>query len=273
MGTDAKVPVSVLPNEEAWEMFSSGVGHVAMLSTIKPYAQDIVTECGGLPLALKVVCSALRKEENVNVWRNFLRKLRSPATSIIEDLNENVFKVLKALDDQGETILQALIDASLMEKCVEDDSVKMHDVIQDLVLAMTSLQGEEPTHLVRAGISSEMIPEEVEWKNVTRISFMNHGLCRLPESPDCLELLTLLRQGNDNLEVIPETFFNNMPSLRVLDLSRTCIKLLPTSISKLEGLPKEISALKELEVLYVGRSKLEIAISGMKSEGLIILLG
>ncbi|KAF7123297.1 hypothetical protein RHSIM_Rhsim12G0031900 [Rhododendron simsii] len=95
MGADAELPVSVLANEEAWEMFSSGVGHVATLSTIKPYAQYIVKECGGLPLALKVVCGALRKEENVNVWRNFLRKLRSPATSVIEDLNENVFKVLK----------------------------------------------------------------------------------------------------------------------------------------------------------------------------------
>ncbi|KAF7124324.1 hypothetical protein RHSIM_Rhsim12G0032800 [Rhododendron simsii] len=31
MGTDAEVPVSVLPNEEAWEMFSSEVGHVATL--------------------------------------------------------------------------------------------------------------------------------------------------------------------------------------------------------------------------------------------------
>ncbi|KAI8526898.1 hypothetical protein RHMOL_Rhmol12G0034500 [Rhododendron molle] len=333
MGTDAEVPVLVLPKEEAWEMFSSGVGHVATLPTIKPHAQDIVAECGGLPLALKVVCGALRKEENLNVWRNFLRKLRSPATSVIKDMNENVFKVLKVSYDQlktteekkcllfcglypedsmieksrligywraeriisgkltleqtldeGEAILQALIDASLLEKCVEDDSVKIHDVVRDLVLAMTSQQGEEPTHLVRAGISSEMIPEEVEWKNATRISFMNHGLCRLPESPDCPELLTLLLQGNENLEVIPETFFNNMPSLRVLDLSRTCIKSLPTSISKLDdlrelvlldcedlkALPKEISALKELEVLYVGQSTLEIASRGMKREELII---
>ncbi|XP_058194406.1 probable disease resistance protein At5g43730 isoform X2 [Rhododendron vialii] len=336
MGTDAEVPVSVLPNEEAWEMFSSGVGHVATLSTIKSYAQDIVTECGGLPLALKVVCGALRKEENVNVWRNFLRKLRSPATSVIEDLNDKVFKVLKvsydrlknieekkcllfcglypedsmieksrligywraerifsgkltleqALDE-GEAILQALIDASLLEKCDEDDSVKMHDVVRDMVLAITSLQGEEPTHLVRAGISSEMIPQEVEWKNATRISFMNRDLRSLPESPNCPKLLTLLLQGNENLEVIPETFFNNMPSLRVLDLSHTCIKSLPTSISKLddlrelvlldcedlEALPKEITALKELEVLYVGRSKWEISQMGMKSEELIIPLG
>ncbi|KAI8526903.1 hypothetical protein RHMOL_Rhmol12G0034700 [Rhododendron molle] len=267
MGTDAEVRVSLLENEEAWKMFSSGVGHVATLSTIKPYAQDIVRECDGLPLALKVVCGALRKEDNVNIWRNFLRELRSPATSVIEDLNKKVFKVLKVSYDQlktleektcllfcglypedsmieksrligywraktifsskltleqtldkGEAILQTLIDASLLEKCTEDDdcvddSVKMHDVVRDLVLTITSLQGEEPTHLVRAGISSEMIPEEVEWKNVTRISFINHDLRSLPESPDCTN------------------------------------------------------------ILYVGRSKWEIVLSGMKSEELIIPVG
>ncbi|KAF7124875.1 hypothetical protein RHSIM_Rhsim12G0031500 [Rhododendron simsii] len=336
METDAEVPVSVLPNDEAWEMFSSGVGHVSTLSTVKTYARDIVSECDGLPLALKVVCGALRKEENVCVWKNFLRELRSPATSVIGDLNDKVFKVLKVSYDQlknteekkcllfcglypeddmieksrligywraerifsskltleqaldkGEAILQALIDASLLEKCVKDDFVKMHDVVRDMVLAITSLQGEEPTHLVQAGISSEIIPEEVEWKNAIRISFINHDLRRLPESPDCPELLTLLLQGNNNLMVIPETFFNNMPSLRVLDLSDTCIKSLPTSISKLDGLrelvlldcenlealPEEISALKELEVLYVGQSKLDIRSRGMKSKELIIPVG
>ncbi|KAF7123398.1 hypothetical protein RHSIM_Rhsim12G0033800 [Rhododendron simsii] len=249
---EVDLSVEGFPNanqQNAWEMFSCGVGHVAMLSTIKPYAQEIVTECGGLPLALKVVCGALRKEKNVNVWRIFLRKLRSPATSVIEDLSENVFKVLKvsyegkltleqALDE-GEAILQALMDESLSEKCDKDDSVKMHDVVRDMVLAITSLQREEPTHLVRAGISSEMIPEEVEWKNATRISFMNRDLRSLPESPNCPKLQTLLLQGNKNLK----------------------------------ALPKEISALKDLEVLYVGRSKLEIGRRGMKSIELIIPVG
>ncbi|KAG5516745.1 hypothetical protein RHGRI_037472 [Rhododendron griersonianum] len=132
---------------------------------------------------------------------------------------------------KGHAILRALIDSSLLEKCDEDDCVKMHDVVRDLVLAMTS-----PKHLVRAGISSEKIPDAVEWEKATRISFINHDLRNLPESPDCPELLTLLLQGNGLLGVIPETFFNNMPKLKVLDLSRTGIESLPTSISKLESL-------------------------------------
>ncbi|KAG5555262.1 hypothetical protein RHGRI_012709 [Rhododendron griersonianum] len=273
MGTYTEIKVKVLSEEEALEMFYTNVGDVARLPAIKELAESIVKECDGLPLALKVVSGALRKEANVNVWSNFLRELRSPATAFIEDLNENVFKVLKVSYDQlkttekkkcllfcglypedsnikkpelieywkaegilsrkltleeardkGEAILQALIDASLLEKCDEhfDNHVKMHDVVRDLVLAMTSPEGgEESTHLVRAGISSEKMPEEAEWKKATRISFMDHDLRNLPESPDCPELLTLLLQGNKNLEVIPKTFFDNMPNLRVLDLSHT----------------------------------------------------
>ncbi|KAG5555275.1 hypothetical protein RHGRI_012718 [Rhododendron griersonianum] len=305
MGTYTEIKVKVLSEEEALEMFYTNVGDVARLPAIKELAENIVKECDGLPLALKVVSGALRKEANVNVWSNFLRELRSPATSFIEDLNENVFKVLKVsydhlkntqnkkcllfcglypedsnikkpelieywkaegilsrkltleeAHDKGEAILQALIDASLLEKCDEhfDNHVKMHDVVRDLVLAMTSPEGgEESTHLVRAGISSEKMPEEAEWKKATRISFMDHDLCNLPESPDCPELLTLLLQGNKNLEVIPETFFDNMPNLRVLDLSRTSIKSLPTSLLKLDNL-RELVLLgcKNLEALPVG---------------------
>ncbi|KAH7836308.1 hypothetical protein Vadar_034497 [Vaccinium darrowii] len=285
MGTDTEVKVKVLQEEEAREMFYSNVEDVVKLPDIKPLAEKIVRECDGLPLALKVVSGVLRKEENVNVWRNFLRELRSPATSFIEDMNENVFKILKVsydqlkntkkkqcllfsgmypedsriqksrlieylraegilsreltfaeAFDQGDVILQALIDASLLEKCDDDDFVKMHDVVRDLVLAMTSPKGEEPQHLVRAGISSGKILDAVEWKKATRISFMNNDLRNLPESPDCPELLTLLLRENYNLEEIPETFFSNMPDLRVLDLSFTRIKSLPTSISKLDSL-------------------------------------
>ncbi|XP_058199774.1 disease resistance protein SUMM2-like isoform X2 [Rhododendron vialii] len=285
MGTDVEIKVKVLPEEEAQEMFYTNVGDVVRLPTIKQLAESIVTECDGLPLGLKVVSGALRKEEDVNVWENFLRELRSPATSFIKDLNEKVFNILKVsydhLEDtqkkqcllfcglypedseiknseligywraerilsreltlheahvKGHAILRALIDSSLLEKCNGDDYVKMHDVVRDLVLAMTSPKGEEPQHLVRAGISSEKIPDAVEWEKATRISFINHDLRNLPESPDCPALVTLLLQGNGYLGVIPETFFKNMPNLKVLDLSHTGIKSLPTSISKLESL-------------------------------------
>ncbi|XP_057485683.1 disease resistance protein At4g27190-like [Actinidia eriantha] len=58
---------------------------------------------------------------------------------------------------KGDVILEALIEASLLENCDGDaanDYVKMHDVVRDMVLAMTSLKGKEHSHLVRAGTST-----------------------------------------------------------------------------------------------------------------------
>uniref|UniRef100_A0A5B6YKG0 Disease resistance R13L4/SHOC-2-like LRR domain-containing protein n=1 Tax=Davidia involucrata TaxID=16924 RepID=A0A5B6YKG0_DAVIN len=168
-------------------------------------------------------------------------------------------------------MLQILADSSLLERWESDECVKMHDVVRDMVLRMTSPNGEECTYLVRAGSSNfEEMPEDKEWESTTRISFMYNKLGSLPESPVCPMLLTLPLQGNYELEVIPKSFFNHMPSLGVLDLSRTRIKTLPTSISNLvslralllkgceflEALPEELSALKELEVLWVTRTKM-----------------
>ncbi|KAA8532681.1 hypothetical protein F0562_032714 [Nyssa sinensis] len=174
---------------------------------------------------------------------------------------------------KGDVMLQALIDSSLLERCERDEYVKVHDVIRDLVLRMTSLNGEESTYLVRAGSNkfNELL-EDKEWESATRISYMcNDQLHSLPEFPKCPKLLTLLLQRNWELTVIPESFFNHMPYLQVLDLSYTRISSLPTSISNLvslralflrkcydlEALPEEVIALKGLEVLCVTRSQME----------------
>ncbi|GFS30788.1 hypothetical protein Acr_00g0014070 [Actinidia rufa] len=324
METDDEIKVESLPKKEAWEMFNLKVGNVAKAPTIRQHAEEIVRKCGGLPLALKVVGGTLRKVKNENVWRQFLRDLKSPTKALIEDINEEVFKSLKVSYDyltdiekkncllfcglypennkiekseligywraegllsgeltladarvKGDVILESLIDASLLEKCdgyYANDYVKMHDVVRDLVLAMTSPKGEECLHLVRAETSTEKMPEDEEWEKATRISFMDEKhLSSLSESPNYPMLLTLLLGGCSNLKVIPESFFNSMPRLHVLDLSSTGINSLPVSISKLvtlrelllnnclnlNVLPVELSELKALEVLEVTRAQLD----------------
>ncbi|GFS30561.1 hypothetical protein Acr_00g0012600 [Actinidia rufa] len=179
---------------------------------------------------------------------------------------------------RGDAILEDLIDASLLEKCDGDDDidcVKMHDVIRDLVLAMTSPKGKERIHMVRSGTSMETMPEDEEWEKATRISFMdNQHLSNLSESPDCPMLSTLLLRGCSNLKVIPESFFDNMRRLHVLDLSSIGINSLPISISKLvtlrelclnncsnlNVLPVELSELKSLEVFEVTKTKLDCSL-------------
>ncbi|KAA8532654.1 hypothetical protein F0562_032687 [Nyssa sinensis] len=174
---------------------------------------------------------------------------------------------------KGDVILEALIDSSLLERCEEDEYVKVHDVIRDLILRLTSPNGEESTYLVRAGANkSKELLEDMKWSSATRMSYMcNNQLHSLPKSFRSPKLLTLLLQRNKELRVIPEYFFNYMPYLQVLDLSYTRISSLPTSISNLvslralflrkcydlKALPEEVIALKGLEVLCVTRSQME----------------
>ncbi|XP_077228794.1 disease resistance protein At4g27190-like [Tasmannia lanceolata] len=166
--------------------------------------------------------------------------------------------------DKGHAIVKHLIDASLFES-VETDSVKMHDVMRDLALRITSPTGDGYRFLVRAGVGISEPPKEKEWENVERISLMRNELKSLPPSPKCPKLLTLLLQRNEPL-TIPASFFDHMASLRVLDLSHTRIESLPESIGNLDSLralylnscenlktlTSQVGALNELDVLDLG---------------------
>ncbi|KAA8532650.1 hypothetical protein F0562_032534 [Nyssa sinensis] len=272
MGTDVEIQVEVLSKEEAWEMFPLEVREVAMSPTIKLLAEQIVKKCDGLPLALKdtnkkcfLYCGLypedyeIKKSELIWYW-------------IAEGFLSGKLTLAEARC-KGVVILDDLIDSSLLERCKGDEYVKVHDVIRDLVLRMTSPNGEESTYLVGAGFNKfNELSEDKEWESATRISYIcNDQLHSLPKFPKCPKLLTLLLQRNEELTVIPESFFNHMPYLQVLDLSYTSISSLPTSISNsvslralflrkcydLEALPEEVIALKGLEVLCVTRSQME----------------
>ncbi|RWR97699.1 putative disease resistance protein [Cinnamomum micranthum f. kanehirae] len=96
MKTNKDVKVETLSKDEAWNLFIKSVGDVAMTSNIKQLAEGIVKECGGLPLAINVVGSSLRNNDDVVVWRNTLRELQSPTTSENEDMEEKVFPCLRS---------------------------------------------------------------------------------------------------------------------------------------------------------------------------------
>ncbi|KAK7824606.1 disease resistance protein rps2 [Quercus suber] len=65
---------------------------------------------------------------------------------------------------------------------------------------------------------------------------MDNKLSKLPERPSCLKLLALFLQRNHHLRVIPSLFFDLMPCLIVLNLSKTRIKSLPMSLFTLMSL-------------------------------------
>ncbi|RWR97680.1 putative disease resistance protein [Cinnamomum micranthum f. kanehirae] len=311
METDVEIQMERLSEEEAWSLFNDKVGDVAMSPNIEAIARDIVKKCDGLPLAIIVIGSSLRKRREVPLWTNTLMELESPRTCQIKGMEKELFSCLRISyerlpDDfqrnlflycslypedyeivitelaeyywlegymegvdsiegawnKGWHMVSNLVDASLLERGNSEKHIKMHDMIRVFAL------NEASRFLVRTGKHVLHPPEEKEWLQSQKISLMGCSLVRLLERPNCRTLSTLLLQDNDQLTMIPDSFFECMHSLCILDLSGTKIKSLPSSLwtlvnlsclymkdcVELDELPSQVGALRQLKVLHLGGS-------------------
>ncbi|KAH7690247.1 P-loop containing nucleoside triphosphate hydrolase protein [Dioscorea alata] len=96
MDCNREIEVGGLTPEEAWSLFKEKVGGEDIISPeIKPIAKQVARECRGLPLALITVGRALRKENQLPVWRNALQELKTSSIDQIKDMAKYVFGSLK----------------------------------------------------------------------------------------------------------------------------------------------------------------------------------
>ncbi|XVE54633.1 hypothetical protein DITRI_Ditri03aG0097700 [Diplodiscus trichospermus] len=166
--------------------------------------------------------------------------------------------------DEGYDTLKYLTNVSLLEKDERMIYVQMNNSIRQVALYISS---QDPECKFLTGMSENSLDclEDNNWKQAKRISMIDNKLRDLPESPDCSMLLSLLLQRNSNLTEIPQSFFENMKTLFVLDLYGTGIESLPSSLAKLAGLkglylnncihlaelPPQVGELHCLEVLDI----------------------
>ncbi|KAH9667223.1 putative disease resistance protein [Citrus sinensis] len=161
-------------------------------------------------------------------------------------LNERVkFEV----QNQGYYILGILVHACLLEE-VGEDEVKMHDVIRDMALWIAcDSEKKGKKFLVCAGAGLTEDPGVRGWENVSRLSLMQNRIKNLSEIPKCPHLLTLFLNSNE-LKIITNDFFQFMPSLKVLSLSRNRrLTNLQLGISKLVSLQHLDLSLTNIEKL------------------------
>ncbi|KAG6666586.1 hypothetical protein CIPAW_01G041500 [Carya illinoinensis] len=94
MLTDVEVKMSVLKDEDAWQLFSRHAADVVSLEHIRPLAEAICRECQGLPLAIITTGTAMRRKTNPEVWKHALNQFRRsvPCAAQVE---ETVYKHLK----------------------------------------------------------------------------------------------------------------------------------------------------------------------------------
>lgn len=164
-------------------------------------------------------------------------------------------------------ILDHLTTVSLLEECVRTEYVRMHKMIRKAALYKLS-NDDELEHLVETGKSLREPPNVEHWKHKNWISLGVNKLQALPELSDSLIVSTLLLQENPRLKKFPDSFFEHMGTLRVLNLYCTGVASLPSSLSKLirlkvlylnsctslVELPSQIGELEDLEVLDISGS-------------------
>ncbi|KAK9232170.1 hypothetical protein WN943_022413 [Citrus x changshan-huyou] len=269
--------VKCLEHKEAWELFQMKVGRETLEShlQIPELAEIVAKECDGLPLALITIGRAMAFKKTPQEWKDAIQVLRRSASEFPDcdiskiDLidcwiGEGFFDEY----DRGYTIIGDLLRACLLEE-VNDDNVKLHDVIRDMALWIASeVEKEKESFFVQAGARLTEAPETGKWQVIRRMSLMENQVPSLSKIPSCPSLITLFL-NNNNLKVITDGFFQFMPSLKVLNLSNNqSLKQLPSGISRLvslqhlnlsltniKELPEELKALVNLKCLNLDYTK------------------
>ncbi|PRQ37884.1 putative P-loop containing nucleoside triphosphate hydrolase, leucine-rich repeat domain, L [Rosa chinensis] len=115
-------------------------------------------------------------------------------------------------------IIGTLVNLCLLE--ADGACVKMHDVIRDMALWLAcDVEKINQRFVLHASLKlSEAIPDTITKWSGKRMSLMCSGIVWLDAAPKCPNLLTLFL-GRNNLKSIVRGFFDQMPALRVLDLS------------------------------------------------------
>ncbi|KAL4613973.1 hypothetical protein ACB092_07G021600 [Castanea dentata] len=162
--------------------------------------------------------------------------------------------------DNGYLILRKLESACLLEggnEFYRGEFVKMHDLIRDMVLNVAS-----PQFMVEGHLGLKDFLDEGKWReDLVKASLMYKDISTIPPnvSPRYPNLSTLLLQGNRSLKNVPDSLFEHLYGLKVLDLSYTGIESLPNAVYSLEKLTtlrlrecgklKHVSSLAKLTTL------------------------
>ena len=195
--------------------------------------------------------------------------------------------------DEGYDIIESLKEACLLDSSDQSEKhVKMHDMIRDMALWLTTKPGENKKKvMVKERARMVESRDLAEWKEAHRISLWdNIGTQSLEnvgqEVPFFLDLETLFLRRSSMYE-IPTGFFDKMHLVRVLDLShnyrlKSCgqlnqlvnLEYLNLSFTSIYSFWNIVQRLKKLRCLILNFTHLkEIRISNISSLQLFSMHG
>ncbi|XP_065873396.1 disease resistance protein At4g27190-like [Euphorbia lathyris] len=157
-----------------------------------------------------------------------------------------LFKHVESLEqarDRVESIISNLRKSFLLLDGEADGTVKMHDILRDFAISISSK--DKHPYIVRCEKIIKKWPDTSQLENCSAISFVCDKIEKHPVDMRCpkLELLHLILNDNG----IPIGFFEGMKELKVLLLKVT--SLLPSGDKKFDGIFSVLTKLRTL-VIY-----------------------
>ncbi|KAL7212121.1 hypothetical protein ACSBR2_014898 [Camellia fascicularis] len=123
------VHLGVLSKKDSWDLFKKNVGDVVDSNVLTVVANEVCKECGGLPIALVTVGSAMKGKDDPILWDEAARELRKSMPTNIEGVDQHVYKCLKLSYDylQDEEAKACFLLCSLFP---EDHNILIEDLVQ-----------------------------------------------------------------------------------------------------------------------------------------------
>ena len=148
--------------------------------------------------------------------------------------------------------------SSLLFMDANDKFVRMHGVVREVARAIAS---KDPhPFVVREDVGLGEWSETDESKRCTFISLNCRAVHELPQGLVCPELQFFLLHNNNPSLNIPNSFFEAMKKLKVLDLPKMCFTTLPSSFDSLANLQTlRLNGCKLVDIALIGKlTKLQV---------------
>ncbi|CAL5411983.1 unnamed protein product [Camellia sinensis] len=216
------------------------VGDVVDSNVLNVVANEVCKECGGLPIALVTVGSAMKGKDDPTLWDEAARELRKSVPTNIESVDQHVYKSLKLSYDylQDEEAKACFLLCSLFP---EDHNILIEDLVR-YGMGLRVFKNVDTVHEARGRAKSMT-------KNLIASCLL------LASKQDCIKMHDVVRDvaidiGSKKYFVRAGCNLNDLPKIDSLD-QYTGISLMRNQISNLP----EVLECPKLQILLLQYNK------------------
>ncbi|KAI7999984.1 Disease resistance protein [Camellia lanceoleosa] len=235
------VHLDVLSEKDSWHLFKKNVGDVVDSNELNIVTNEVCKECGGLPIALVTVGSAMKGKDDPNLWNEAARELRKSMPTNIEGVDQQVYKSLRLSYDylQDEEAKACFLLCSLFP---EDHNILIEDLVR-YGMGLRVFKKVDTVHEARGRA-----------KSVTN-NLIASCLLLASDIQDCIKMHDVVRDvaidiGSEKYFVRAGCNLNDWPKIDSLD-QYTGISLMRNQISNLP----EVLECPKLQILLLQDNK------------------